>query len=211
MMSTDGVIGIVDLGIGNLRSVANAVDELGYDVEILNRPAQWDAVSHLILPGVGHFGTAMATVSGERWLEPLRNFAFSGRPLLGICLGMQLLAETGTEGGISSGLGLIPGTVVRLEASDGFPVPHVGWNVLRTLTDHPVFEGLKADRDFYFVHSYQVVCNDQAHCVAVTEYPEPVTAVIARGNIVGFQFHPEKSQVNGLQLLENFCNWDGRC
>jgi len=197
--------------MGNLRSIANAVHELGYDVLILSAPSQWDDISHLILPGVGHFGAAMEVVRKAQWLPPICEYQRSGRPLLGICLGMQLLADSGAEGGIHQGLGILPGTVRRLQGSPGHPVPHIGWNVLRVERDHPVFAGLKKNRDFYFVHSYEFHCSRITDRLAVTDFDHPVTAVVGHENVIGFQFHPEKSQVNGLRLIENFCEWNGRC
>lgn len=205
------MIGILDLGLGNLRSLSNAVHHNGFDFEIVGAASRFDDLSHLIIPGVGNFAAAMRSFETGQWRAPVHAFAATGRPLLGVCLGMQLLASTGTEGGSSEGIGFIPGTVKRLEPGATLRIPHVGWNVLNPTRDHPVFAGLKAARDFYFVHSYAVNCENRAHVLGETEYGGPVTAVIGRDNIVGFQFHPEKSEKNGLMLLENFCNWDGKC
>lgn len=203
------MIGILDMDMGNLRSVANAVYQLGFDPEVVTQPAGLDGVSHLIIPGVGQFATAMRHIQALELYEPVRAFAASGRPVLGICLGMQLLAGTGSEGGEHAGLGLVPGQVRRL--SDGLRIPHVGWNRAILCRSHPVLGGLKPDRDFYFVHSYAYCCDDAADVVAETDYGSRFASIVGRGNVIGFQFHPEKSQVNGLRLIENFCNWDGQC
>jgi imidazole glycerol-phosphate synthase subunit HisH len=205
------VIGILDLGMGNLRSLSNAVYHNGFDFEIISDASRFDDLTHLLIPGVGNFAAAMKSFEAGRWRTAVHAFAQTGRPMLGVCLGMQLLAAKGTESGLSDGIGFIPGTVERMEPGAGFRIPHIGWNVLNTRRAHPVFEGLKASRDFYFVHSYAVNCENTAHVLGETDYGGPVTAVIGRDNIVGFQFHPEKSEKNGLMLLENFCNWDGKC
>lgn len=205
------LIGVIDYGMGNLRSVANAFYENGLDVEIVTEPDRIEDYSHLVLPGVGHFGSAVANIDNGGFRGPLMAMAATGLPILGLCVGMQLLATVGTEGGESAGLGLVPGRVVPIPPSLEKRVPHVGWNELVIQQPHPVFEGLKQGRDFYFVHSYQFDVGDAADLLGVTDYEVPVTAVVGRANVVGFQFHPEKSQVNGAKLLENFANWDGRC
>ncbi|MHB1204289.1 MAG: imidazole glycerol phosphate synthase subunit HisH [Rhodospirillaceae bacterium] len=205
------MIGILDLGMGNLRSLSNAIQHNGFDVQVTEDQAPFDDFTHLIIPGVGHFRAAMAAVT-ERDLRPhIRAFAATGKPVLGVCLGMQLLSATGTEGGESEGLGLIAGTVRRLDLGPEYRVPHVGWNSLSLTRAHPVYEGLKADRDFYFVHSFAVVCDRAEDVLGETDYGGPVTAAVGHATVVGFQFHPEKSEANGLKLLENFCLWDGRC
>ena len=205
------MIGIVDIGVCNLRSISNAVEEVGFDASIEEESRFSESLTHLILPGVGNFHAVMERLERKGFKEAIRDFAESGRPVLGICLGMQLLSSTGAEGGTSEGLGLIPGHVERLAESPEYRVPHIGWNTISARRAHPVFEGLKPDRDFYFVHLYEMKCNDDDDVIAVTDYGKPVCAVVGRRNVIGFQFHPEKSQVNGLKLLENFCNWDGRC
>lgn len=205
------MIGILDLGMGNLRSLSNAIQHNGFDVQVTEDQTPFDDFTHLIIPGVGHFRAAMAAVA-ERDLRPhIQAFAATGKPVLGVCLGMQLLAATGTEGGESEGLGLIAGTVRRLNLGPEYRVPHVGWNSLSLTRSHPVYEGLKPDRDFYFVHSFAVVCDRAEDVLGETDYGGPVTAAVGHANVVGFQFHPEKSETNGLRLLENFCLWDGRC
>lgn len=204
------MIGVLNIGMGNLRSVGNAVHQLGFDPVVVEHQDSFDDLTHMILPGVGNFSAAMPEIVARQLTQPIMDFVASGRPLLGTCLGMQLLMELGDEGGIHAGLGLIPGKVGRLQG-EGLRVPHVGWNILNMTRPHPIFLGIKKGRDFYFVHSYAAVCEQEEDVLASTEYGGPVTAVVGRANVVGVQFHPEKSQVNGLRLIENFCNWDGKC
>jgi glutamine amidotransferase len=205
------VIGILDLGMGNLRSLSNAIHQSGFDTEVVRDAARFDDLTHLIIPGVGHFGTAMTAFEAGNHRAPVKAYVASGRPLLGVCLGMQILAAKGTEGGDTDGIGLIAGTVRRIAPGPGYRIPHIGWNVLITTRPHPVYAGLKPERDFYFVHSFALACDDRNDVLGETDYGVRLTAVVGHGNVVGFQFHPEKSEKNGLLLLENFCNWDGQC
>ncbi len=199
------------MDMGNLRSVANAVYQMGFDSRVVSTGGQLDDVSHLIIPGVGQFAAAMRHVAERELHDPVRVFSDSGRPVLGICLGMQLLATTGKEGGDTEGFGLIQGRVERLPEIPGLRIPHVGWNRAMLRRQHPILEGLKPDRDFYFVHSYAFRADREADILAETDYGEPFVSMVACDSVVGLQFHPEKSQVNGLRLIENFCNWDGAC
>lgn len=205
------MIGVLDIGMGNLRSMANAIDQNGFDPLVVREASAFHGLTHLVIPGVGNFGAAMSEITVRNLRQGIRDFADSGRPLLGVCLGMHLLAAQGEEGGQNKGLGFITGTVRRLESGPGLRVPHVGWNVLHVCRDHPVFEGIKADRDFYYVHSFAMVCESDENVLGTTDYGGPITAVVGRGNVLGFQFHPEKSQINGLRLIENFCLWNGQC
>lgn len=205
------MIGVIDNQMGNLRSVTNAVDQCGYDACLVDSATDWDDLTHLILPGVGNFRSASALLESSGHAGAIRDFAASGRPVLGICLGMQLLATYGTEDGRSAGLDLIPGNVTRLPEDSGLRIPHIGWNTLHVEREHAIFSGVKPDRDVYFVHAYAMHCDDPDTVLATTDYGGAVAAVVGRGNVVGFQFHPEKSQATGLRLLENFCDWDGAC
>lgn len=203
-----GAIGIVDLDINNLRSVWNAVYQSGFDPEYVSDPSKLKDYDRIILPGVGSFPAAIEKLDGAGFRDSILSFAASGRPVLGICLGMQMLAEEAEEGGVKSrGLGLIPGKVSRLPGGAGFPVPHVGWNNVRIERPHWVLSDLKDGVDFYFVHSYGLELSEKGHTVGITEYGVPFTSITAHDNVVGFQFHPEKSQVNGLKLLSRFCEW----
>lgn len=197
--------------MGNLRSAYNAVYENGFDPEFVDTDSDFDHLSHLIVPGVGNFRAVMGHLEESGQADRVRAFAASGRPLLGICAGMQLLAECGVESGNTPGLGLVHGRVERLPDGDGLVLPHVGWSSVKWRGAHPVIEGIKPGRDFYFVHSYALQTEHDAEFLGETEYGVPFVSVVARANVIGFQFHPEKSQANGLKLIENFCLWDGAC
>lgn len=204
-------VGILNIEMGNLRSVSNAVYSLGYDPELIDTPEGVDEVSHLIIPGVGAFHTAMRRMRDRGLFEPVRDYAATGRPLLGLCLGMQLLASSGEEGDPTPGLDLVPGHVERLRADLVPAIPHVGWNSMELQREHPVVRGVRSGVDFYFVHSFRFAPDSAGDVLGSTEYGQTFAAGVARGNVVGFQFHPEKSQANGLRLIDNFCAWDGRC
>jgi glutamine amidotransferase len=207
------MIGILDLNLGNIGSVKNAVYSLGFDYILLKDRVQFDDITHLILPGVGTYKTAMENFEGSGLRDAFYSYVESKRPLLGICLGMQILSDEGTEIQLTKGLGLIKGRVDRFRQTS-FPLPHVGWNEVERKIDHPVFHNIKKDVDFYFVHSYHFSPQNESDILALTDYGyDFVSAVIeASGKpIIGTQFHPEKSQANGLKLLDNFCSWNGKC
>lgn len=205
------MIGIVDYGMGNLGSVANALNHLGLDAEVLDDPEKITDHERLVLPGVGSFRLAMDRLDEAGWSETLRIRCAAGIPLLGICLGMQLLFEEGEEHGLRKGLGLLPGRVVPLAPGNDLRVPQVGWNGLTYAQRHPLFRGVKEHVDFYFVHSFECVPSEATDVIATCDYGNPVVASVARGNVVGMQFHPEKSQDCGLKLLSNFAEWDPEC
>tara|TARA_R110000787_G_scaffold62808_4_gene141808 strand:- start:39 stop:680 length:642 start_codon:yes stop_codon:yes gene_type:complete len=207
---------IVDYGCGNVRSVLNAVESCGFSAVVTDDSKKLDDASHIILPGVGSFRAGVAGIDrlvtmdhmkGGR-LDLLHRQAFEkGKPFLGICLGMQLLATGGHEDGFCTGFGWIPGTVDRFER--GLPVPHTGWNNISLVRPHPLFDGLGDDHlNFYFTHSYHFDALDRASVLATCEYGVTFDAVVARDNIVGVQFHPEKSQDSGIKFLDNFLNWN---
>ncbi len=205
------MIGIIDIGLCNLRSISKAIDACGFDFQLITSPDQFDLVTHCILPGVGSFKVGFERLVLSKLDIAISNFIASKRPLLGVCLGMQLLADNGDEGGGSKGLGLIGGSVRRLEPGNKMRVPHVGWNSIEFQYRHPITEGLKQARDFYFVHSFHIMGCKPESILGKTEYGTQFVSATARSNVLGVQFHPEKSQANGLKLLENFCLWDGRC
>jgi glutamine amidotransferase len=204
------LVGIADYGMGNLDSVARAVSECGGQPVIVHEPAELSAVAAVILPGVGAFTKGMEHIRARGFERPLLDDVVAeGVPLLGLCLGMQLLATRGDEGIGADGLGLIPGVVTRIDPGEGLRVPHVGWNEVQVRRSSPLFDGLEDGRDFYFVHSYELVPDDDEDTVAVTPYGTPLVAAVQRGNVYGVQFHPEKSQRAGFALLRNFLSLAG--
>lgn len=207
------MIGILDLSLGNIGSVKNAVYSLGFDYILLKNKIQFDDITHLILPGVGTYKAAMENFKNSGLADVFYSYIESKRPLLGICLGMQIFSDEGTEIQPTKGLGLIKGQVARFKKIT-LPLPHVGWNEVRRKIDHPVFYNIKKDVDFYFVHSYHFNPQNDSDILALTDYGyDFVSAIIDSSGkpVIGTQFHPEKSQVNGLRLLDNFCTWNGKC
>jgi glutamine amidotransferase len=204
-------IGIVDVGIGNIGSLKGALYSQGWDPRIVTTASEMLDITHLFLPGVGSFAVAMRRLHAARLVDPIRQHAAEGRPLMGICLGMQLLAERGVEGGASEGIGLIPGEVIPFEKTPQIRIPHVGWNELLPQLEHVLLEGIRPSVDFYFVHSFYFKAKRKVDIVGITEYGVRYPSFVANGSVVGVQFHPEKSQRNGVRLLDNFCQWDGKC
>ncbi len=200
------MIGIVDYAMGNLRSVQKALAKLGFEAAFVDAAGGVDPVDKLILPGVGAFGDAMANLHERRLVDPVRRFIASGRPFLGICLGLQLLFEGSDEDGVAAGLGVLPGRVRGFELTDtSLKVPHMGWNALRpTRADNPLLAGLADDAFVYFVHSYYAAPAEPADVATTTDYGGPFCSSVWRDNIWAVQFHPEKSQRVGLRMLENF-------
>lgn len=198
-------IGIIDYGSGNFGSVWNAHRYLGLPAVAVTRPEDFGSATHILLPGVGAFGRAMERLGGMGILgEMRRQVDAMGKPFLGVCVGMQILATVGLEFGEHQGLDYIPGKVARIEPAGGLPVPHMGWNEVETRAASPLFRNLPERPSFYFVHSYQFLPADPACVAADCEYGGRVVAAVSRGNVHGVQFHPEKSQDDGLQLLRNF-------
>jgi glutamine amidotransferase len=195
------VIAIIDYGMGNLHSVSKAVERLGCEMAVTSDPLQILAADGAILPGVGAFGDAMANLRETGLADTVKAYAASGKPLLGICLGMQLLFTESEEHGLHQGLNLLPGRVVRFQGS--YKVPHMGWNELSFVQPSPLFEGVEPGH-VYFVHSYHVLPEQRSDLLAVTDYHQPVTAIVGRDSVYGMQFHPEKSGVLGMALLERF-------
>lgn len=197
-------LGIVDYGMGNIRSVANAFAKLDGVPSIVGTPEQIAACDRLVLPGVGAFGAAMEILDRRGLIEPLNQFVSTGKPLLGICLGMQLIARSSQEDGEHWGLGWVDAHVVSLPAKLGFKVPHMGWNSIYARKPHALLEGFEDGGDVYFVHSYHAVCTDQSDVLLACDYGIGFVAAFARDNVMGVQFHPEKSQTIGLRMLANF-------
>ncbi len=204
------MIAIVDYGMGNVRSVLNAFEAIGADAHVTADPAALDEATHIVLPGVGAFGDAMAALHQRNLVVPLRRQALTRhKPFLGICLGMQLLAKRSTEHGVTDGLGWFDAEVVRFDlAQPGLNVPHMGWNDIEPARSHPLFAGLRpSEFTFYFVHSYRMICDVSDDVAAACDYGGRFVAAIARDNIFAAQFHPEKSQDSGLHILRNFVEW----
>lgn len=197
---------IVDYGAGNLRSLQNALDEVGVSHELARTPDQISRANKLLLPGVGSFVGAMEILKDRALADPIVSFARSGKPLLGICLGMQLLCTDSTEHGLHEGLGVIPLRVDRLPTNKGIRVPHVGWNTLVPVDEDPLLADVPEDSDVYFVHSYAVTPTEDTYLLAVSDHGVRFGAMIRRGYVYGAQFHPEKSQHAGLQILRNFAS-----
>ncbi|MEN8304550.1 MAG: imidazole glycerol phosphate synthase subunit HisH [Campylobacterota bacterium] len=202
------MIAIVDYNMGNLASVQNAFAKLGKETVVESDPSKFKDYDKLILPGVGAFGDAMEHLRERNMIEALREYAVSGKYMLGICLGMQLLFESSEEFGKHEGLGLIKGSVTAFDSSkfsEPLKVPHMGWNRMFTV-EHPLFENLDEEHYLYFVHTYHVNCTDKNNIIGTTDYGYQFTSAVAHENVFGIQPHPEKSHENGLHILENFIN-----
>jgi glutamine amidotransferase len=197
---------IVDYGMGNLRSVQKAFEHIGDPAEICSSPTALASASRIVLPGVGAFRDAIAALHQHDLVNVLTDYIAADRPFLGICLGMQLLFSTSLEDGQHQGLDIIPGTVRRFQLPAEFKIPHMGWNQLSVpqTPAHPLFNQLPENPWFYFVHSYHCVPEDTSWVAASTHYGAPFVSSVARSNVMAVQFHPEKSQSAGLQLLRNF-------
>lgn len=200
------MIGIIDYGMGNILSVKNAVEMLGDDAILCREPQELKDTTKLILPGVGAFGDCIRNLTTKGFTEALHTEVLvNKKPILGICLGMQVMAKRSFEGGVHAGLGWFDAEVVRLGSKNpALRVPHVGWNSVTFREGHFLAAGLPPSPDLYFVHSYFMSCRTQEDVVATCEYGEPVTAAVQKENIVATQFHPEKSQDYGLKILLNF-------
>ena len=210
------MIAVIDYGAGNLRNVCKALEYIGADIRLTDQPVEIERADKVVLPGVGAFADCMQGLQKRDLLEPLMDFAHSGRPFLGICVGMQLLFDVGEEMGEWPGLGLIPGRVVKFKfdappAASGqqptaaLKVPHIGWNQVESQNaDHPILRDVQPDGYAYFVHSFHAQTAAPEYTVTTTNYGYDFPSVVAKDNVWGIQFHPEKSQDVGLQMLKNF-------
>ena len=196
------MIAIIDYGAGNLRSVANAITKLGYQPRITSSPNEVLNAQAVILPGVGAAADTMENLKRLGLVEPIGQLITDGRPFFGVCIGLQILFTGTEEGGWHECLGVIPGRVRKLPP--GLKIPHMGWNQVRQRLAHPIFDGIPDEANFYFVHSYYGDPEDKSLIAGETEYGIPICSVIARGNLVATQFHPEKSGEFGLKMYENF-------
>jgi glutamine amidotransferase len=203
------MIAIVDYNAGNLRSVKRACDAVGIEAVFTQDPDQVARAERVIFPGVGHARSAMDTLASTGLREAVISAFERGAPVLGICVGAQLLLD-GSEEGPTEGLGLIPGMTRRFVFEDpSLKVPHIGWNAVRRTQPHPLLESLEEGDELYFVHSYYMEPSDPAHVFAVTDYGGEFACAIGRDNLFATQFHPEKSGRLGLEVLRRFARWEG--
>ncbi len=200
------MIAIVDYGMANLRSVQKAFEQVGASAQIISKPDQIERAERIVLPGVGAFADAVATLRETHLAEPILHHIERGRPFLGICLGLQMLFDVGYEDGEHCGLGVLRGKCIRFDVDQrlNLKVPHMGWNQLGFVRPSPLLEGLSDGASVYFVHSYHVVPSDPNVIATTTDYGGPFVSSIWRDNVMATQFHPEKSQKVGLKMLENF-------
>ena len=203
---------LVDYGCGNIRSLVNALNACDADVTLVANPDDLVKADKIVLPGVGAFGQAMEQLRSRGFLEALQILKDKGTPIMGICLGMQLMCQSSDEGGANEGLGWIDAEVLHLKKlidydnreASGLKYPHMGWNEIRFAKEHPLLEGVKCGADVYFVHSHAVRCASSTDVLCTTEYGASFVSAFQRDQIFGMQFHPEKSHRVGLRLLQNF-------
>jgi glutamine amidotransferase len=201
---------VVDHGLSNARSMINALTKVARTtqrVRLTRDPAAIADAERVVLPGVGGFGEVRRQLDANGLTPALEKFRATGRPLLGVCVGMQLMADVGLEFEATPGLGWISGSVEKLSVQQGMKLPHFGWSRVAHVGG-ALFDGLPSGSQFYFVHSYALSCTHPADVVATAEYSAPFAAVVKKGSLIGTQFHPEKSDIAGLKLLANFCRWD---
>jgi glutamine amidotransferase len=198
------MIAVIDYGMGNLRSVQKGFEKVGHGASVTSDPGEVARAEKIVLPGVGAFEDAMAELRRRDLIGPVLEAIHSGKPFLGICLGLQLLFETSYEHGEHAGLGVLEGEVVRFELPREYSVPHMGWNQLSIARRAPILAGIDEGTYVYFVHSYYVVPRDPVVIATTTDYPEPFCSMVWCDNLFATQFHPEKSQFDGLRILKNF-------
>ena len=196
------MIGIIDYGMGNLRSVQKAFEFLGFAAEIVEEPERLSGATHLVLPGDAAFGDAMRNLRAAGWDQAIVEGIAAEKPFLGICVGLQLMFSESEEMGQHSGLGILPGKCVRFPVTER--VPQIGWNQVAIKRNVPLLAGVPEGIFFYFVHSFYVETVNESDCVATTDYGLDYTSIAGDGRVFGVQFHPEKSQAHGLRLLDNF-------
>ena len=205
------MIAVIDYGVGNLFSLCSSLDAIGVKSVVTSSPDEIKAADKIILPGVGAFADAAEKLRSSGLDRVIKEEAAAGKPIFGICLGMQLLFEKSYEYGEHEGLGLIPGAVVAMDGriDKGLKIPHIGWNALKKDREHPLLKNTAEDDCVYFVHSFYAVDCDES-IIASAEYGAKITAAVALGNVAGTQFHPEKSGNVGLGILRAFAEWEGR-
>ena len=196
-------VSLLNYGLGNLGSVANMFKRIGTEVRVVSDPSEIASSDRVLLPGVGAFDHGMTRLKDGGFIGPLRDFAASGKPFLGICLGMQLLSDSSEEGDLP-GLGLIAGRSHKFDSSKGIRIPHMGWNAIQPTHSDPFITGAEEGSRFYFVHSFHVVPENETHVLAHTQYGGSFVSMMRSENVIGAQFHPEKSHLFGMTLLRNF-------
>jgi imidazole glycerol-phosphate synthase subunit HisH len=196
-------VSLIAYGLGNLGSVVNMLKRVGAETKLASTPDDIMAADRLLLPGIGAFDTGMRLLDELDLTPAIKEFAASGKPVFGICLGMQLLLD-GSEEGVAPGLGLIPGTSLRFEDQPNLRIPHMGWNIVTPTHEDPLVADLEQDSRFYFVHSYRVVPTSDDDVLGTTAYGGRFASMIRSGNVMGAQFHPEKSHAFGMRVLSNF-------
>lgn len=205
------MIAIIDYDAGNIKSVQKALVSLGQEIQVTRDAQEILSADKVILPGVGHFGDAMEKLHRYGLVDVIYQIVEQKKPLLGICLGLQLLFERSEEAPGVEGLGVLKGEVLRLPDQEGLKIPHMGWNSLHLQNDGRLFREIPEDTYVYFVHSYYLKADDERSVKAITQYSTCIHASVEQGNVFACQFHPEKSSTWGLKMLENFANLDGRC
>jgi len=201
------VIAVIDHNYSNLKSICNSLRYLNISFDVIKAENLTDNYSKVIIPGVGNFSKTMNDLVKNGGKKRIFEYSKSKKKIMGICLGMQILASEGEENGPTEGLNLIPGKVKKIENNLNDFLPHIGWNTVKICQDHPVLSGIKDNMDFYFVHSYKFCPINESYTIGHTFYSEKFSSIIAKDNVIGFQFHPEKSQKYGLKIINNFCNW----
>ena len=201
------MISVVDYGAGNLCSVVNALTQLGYSYRITNKPEDVLEADTVILPGVGAANNVMNNLKKLELIEPIKRYTSDGRPFLGICIGLQILLSTTEEGDTQECLGIIPGSVQKF--SNNIKVPHMGWNQVRQVITHPIFIGIPDSTNFYFVHSYYAIPQNDKAVIGTTDYSIAFASILAQDKLIATQFHPEKSGKWGLKLYDNFLRMAG--
>ena len=196
------MLAIIDYGMGNLRSVEKGFLKVGVDAKVVTDPRSVNDAEAVVLPGVGAFRDCMKNLDQMKLIEPILKSIRNGKPYLGICLGLQMLFTESEEFGVYKGLDVLKGKVVRFQVD--LKVPHMGWNTVRLLKKPPIFDGIKDESYFYFVHSYYVAPDDEGIIAGTTDYGMTFTSMVWKDNIIATQFHPEKSQETGLKILKNF-------
>lgn len=203
------MVAIIDYGAGNLSSVKKALDYLGAESEITQDKSKILSASHIILPGVGSFGDAMQSMQERGLVDTVKSVALSGKPFLGICLGLQLLFESSEESPNVEGLGILKGKITAIPRDMGLKVPHIGWNSVNIVQKNGIFSGIDEESYFYFVHSFYLQGAEESVVAGTTHYGVQIQCAVQKGNLSAVQFHPEKSSKTGLKLLKNFLGTEG--